>query len=82
MGTNIFTHVVILENNTDPLGAWVAQLVKHPASAQIMISQLVSSSPTSGSMLTAQSLEPALDSVSPCLSAPLLLSVSVSLKSK
>ena len=51
-------------------GAWVAQLVKRPTSAQVMISQLVSSSPASGSVLIAQSLEPALDSVSPSLSAP------------
>ena len=36
------------------------------ASAQVMISQFVSSSLASGSVLTAQSLEPALDSV--CLS--------------
>ena len=48
----------------------MAQSVKHPTSAQVMISQLVSSSPTSGSVLTAQSLEPASDSVSPSLSAP------------
>ena len=48
----------------------MAQSVKRPASAQVMISQLVGSSPTSGSELTAQSLEPALDSVFPSLSAP------------
>ena len=51
-------------------GAWVAQSVKPPTSAQVTISQSVSSSPTSGSVLTAQSLEPASDSVSPSLSAP------------
>ena len=45
-------------------GTWVAQSVKHLTSAQVMISRFVSSSPTSGSALTAQSLEPALDSVS------------------
>ena len=39
-------------------------------SAQVMISQFVGLSPTSGSVLTAQSLEPALDSVSPSLAAP------------
>ena len=50
-------------------GAWVAQLVKCPTSAQVMISPFVSSSPASGSVLTAQSLEPASDSVSPSLSA-------------
>ena len=36
-----------------------AQLVKPPGSAQVMISWFVSSSPTSGSVLTARSLEPA-----------------------
>ena len=51
-------------------GAWVAQSVKHPTLAQVMISWLVGSSPTSGSVLTAQSLEPASNSVSPSLSAP------------
>ena len=51
----------------------MAQLVQHPTSAQIMISQFVSSSPVSGSVLTAQSLEPASDSVSPSLSASSLL---------
>ena len=44
-----------------------------------MISRSMSSSPASGSVWTAQSLEPASDSVSPSLSAPLLLcSVSLS----
>ena len=52
-------------------GAWVAQSVKHLTFAQVMISQLVSSSLASGPVLTARSLEPALDSVSPSLSAPL-----------
>ena len=49
-------------------GAWVAQPVKRPTSAQVTISRFVGSSPTSGSVPTAQSLEPALDSVSPSLS--------------
>ena len=48
-------------------GAWVAQLVGRPTSAQVMISQFVSSSAASGSVLTAQSLEPVSDSVSPSL---------------
>ena len=48
-------------------GAWVAQSVKHPTSARVMISRSVSSSPTLGSVLTAQSLEPISDSVSPSL---------------
>ena len=51
-------------------GAWVARLVKRLTSAQVMISPFVSSSPASGSVLTARSLEPASDSVSPSLSAP------------
>ena len=38
-------------------GTWVAQPVEHPTSAQVMISQLVGSSPASGSVLTARSLE-------------------------
>ena len=63
-------------------GAWVAQLVKRPTSAQVMISRFVSSSPMSGSVLTAQSLGPALDSVSPSLSLPLPGSHSLSLSQK
>ena len=47
-----------------PGGAWVAQSVERLTSAQVMISRFVSSSPTSGSVLTARSLEPALDSAS------------------
>ena len=50
-------------------GAWVAQSVKRPTLAQVVISRLMGSSPASGSVLTAQSLEPASDSVSPSLSA-------------
>ena len=65
-------------------GAWVIQLVEHPTLAQVMISQFVGSSSTSGSVLTAHSLEPALDSMSPSLSAPppLMLARSLSLKNK
>ena len=55
---------------------WVAQSVGHPTSAQVMISRLVGSIPTSGSVLTAQSLEPASDPVSPLLSVNLLQSYS------
>ena len=54
-------------------GAWVAQLVECPNSAQVMISRFGVSSPMSGSALTAQSLEPASDSVPPSLSDPPLL---------
>ena len=62
-------------------GAWVAQSVECPTSAQVMILRSVSWSPASGSLLTAHSLEPALDSVSPSLSAPppLMLCLSFSL---
>ena len=62
----------------------MAQLVKRPSSTQVMISRFVSSSPTSGSVLTAQSLEPASGSVSPSLSPPprLVLCFSLSLKNK
>ena len=75
-----------LKNNvelkkSDTRGTWVAQSVECPTSAQVMISQFMSSSPASGSVLTVQSLEPALDSVSPSLSA-LPCSHSVSLSQK
>ena len=71
-------------------GTWVAQLVKHPTLAQVMISRFVSLSPALSSVLTAQSLEPASASVSPSVSlsaSPLLvlclsLSLSLSLKSE
>ena len=62
----------------------MAHSVEHPILAQVMISQFVGSSPMSGSVLTAQSLEPALDSVSPSLSAPpsLMLCLFLPLKSE
>ena len=63
----------------EDMGAWVAQSIEHLTSAQVMISRSVSSSPASGSMLTAQSLEPVSDSVSPSLSLTLPHSCSVSL---
>ena len=53
------------------------QSVKRLTSAQVVISQFVSSSPVSGSVLTAWSLEPASDSVSPSLSAPPLFTLCV-----
>ena len=49
-------------------GAWVAQSVERPTLAQVMISWFVSSIPVLGSVLPAQSLDPASDSVSPSLS--------------
>ena len=65
-------------------GTWVAQSVKHQTLAQVMISRFLGSSPTSGSVLTAQSPEPPSDSVSPSLSAhpPLVFSLSLSLSQK
>ena len=70
--------------NLKGAGAWVAQSVKRPTSAQVMISWLVSLSPALGSVLTAQSLEPAADSVSPSLSSPplFIFCLSFSLKNK
>ena len=61
----------------------MAQSVGRPTSAQVMISQFVGSGPASGSVLSAQILEPASDSVSPSLSAPppLMLCISLSQKS-
>ena len=62
----------------------MAQSVKHPTSAQVTISWFMSSSPMSGSVLKAQNLDPAWDSVSPSLSAlpPFMLCLSVSLKNE
>ena len=56
----------------------MAQSVGCPTSAQVMISQFVGLSPASGSVLTAQSLEPASDFVSPSLSLSLPLPCSCS----
>ena len=68
--------ITILESickETPCRGAWVAQSVGHPPLARVTIPWLVSSSPRSGSVLIARSLEPPLDSVSHSLSAPPLL---------
>ena len=62
--------------------AWVAQSVKRPTPAQVMISQFVNLSPALGSVLTARSLEPASDSVSPSLSAPTRLMLCLSKMNK
>ena len=56
----------------------MAQSVKGLTSAQVTILWFVSSSSALGFVLTAQSLEPASDSVSPSLSAPLLLVICLS----
>ena len=66
----------VLEQCLEQGGAWVAQLVRHWTSAQVMSSWFVGSNPVSGSVLRAQILEPASDSVSPSLSAPPLLALS------
>ena len=57
-------------------GAWVAQSVEHLTLAQVTVSRFVGSSPMSGSVLTARSLKPALDS----LSAPPLFTFCLSQK--
>ena len=64
-----------------PGDAWVAQSVRRPTPARVMISRTVSSSPALGSVQTAQSLEPVSDSASPPISAPppLMCSLSLSL---
>ena len=48
----------------------MAQSVERPTLAQVMIPQFVGMSAASGSVLTAQSLKPALDSVSPSVPSP------------
>ena len=63
-------------------GAWVAQSVGCPTSAQVMISRSVSSNPVSGSVLTARSPEPVSDSVSPSLSDPPPFMLCLSLSQK
>ena len=63
-------------------GRWMAQSVERLTSAQVMISWFVSSSPASGSMLTAQSLESASDSVFPSVSPPPPLMLCLSLSQK
>ena len=63
-------------------GTQVAQSVKRLSVAQVMILRSMSSSPLLGSMLTAQGLEPASESVSPSLSAPPPLTLCFSLSQK
>ena len=65
-----------LRNKRIKWGAWVAQSVEHLTSAQVMISQFVSSSPALGSRLSAQRL---LRILCPPLSLPLPCSLSLSL---
>ena len=61
---------------------WVAQSVKCPTSAQVMIPWSVSLNPVSDSVLTAQSLKPASESVSSSFSAPPTLTLCLCLKNK
>ena len=63
-------------------GAWAAQSVKRPTSAQVTILWLVSSSPVSGSALTARRQEPASDSVSLSLYASPVHALSLPLPQK
>ena len=56
-------------------GAWVAQSVVHPTSAQVMISRFMSSRPALGSLLSVQS---PLRILCPLLSLPLPCSLSLS----
>ena len=65
-----------------PRGTWVDQSINLLTSAQVMIPQLVGSSLASDSVLTAQSLELALDSVSPSLHSSPVHTLSLSLKNK
>ena len=62
-------------------GAWVAQSIKRPTLTQVMILcfVFVDLSPTLGSVLTAGSLKPAWESVSPSLSVPPLFALCFSL---
>ena len=60
----------------------MAHSVKRPPSVQVMITRFVGSSPVSGSVLTAQSLEPVSDSVSPSLRDPPRLMLCFSLSQK
>ena len=68
--------------NNEERGTWVAQSVKHPTLAQVMISWFTSLGPVLGSVLTAQSLEPASDSVSPPLYPSPVHALSLSLNNK
>ena len=62
--------------------AWIAQLVECLTLSQVITSQFMGSRTVLGSGLTAQSLEPTSDSVSPSLSAPSALTFCFSLNLK
>ena len=55
------------QKRAESWGTWVGHSTRHPTLAQIMISRIVGLSPATGSGLTARSLGPASDSVSPSL---------------
>ena len=71
-----------MENKMGGASGWLSWLSVLRPSAQVMISRLWVLSPASGSVLTAQSLEPTLDSLSLSLSLPLPCSCSLSLSVK
>ena len=54
--TNVVCVSTTIKLNVFFRGAWVAQSFMHPTLAQVMISQFLSLSPTSGSALTVWSL--------------------------
>ena len=70
-------HLCSFKNIHNFWGTWVAQSVKDPTLVQVMISRFMGSNSVLGSLLTAQSLDPTLDSVSPLLSDSLSLSLSL-----
>ena len=64
----------------DSWGTWVARLVEGLTLAQVMISQLGSSSPISGSLLSACQRKACFRSSAPCLCpSPLVLSPKISM---
>ena len=82
LNSSLHLYFYVFTNEMGEGGAWVVQSIKRPTWAQVMISPFMRSSPRSGSVLTAGSLEPASDSVSPSLSAPPQLMLCLSLSQK
>ena len=80
LSTNVYTGVPhVISNLLEAIlkkkqGTWVAQSVECLTPAQVMISRVMSSSPASGSLLSAQSQ---LQILSPLLSGPPLLILSL-----
>ena len=60
----------------------MAQSVNHPTLVRVMISRFYDLIPVSDSVLTLKSMEPALDSVSPCLSPSPMLKICLYLSLK